>query len=528
MSDELNYLAQRAARGLMNRRAFLGRAAALGVTATMADTLLARAAMAAGPKKGGTLQMGLGGGESTNSLDPALDASQFPFMMLSTMGNMLTTVDAKGNLEASIAESWDSSPDAKVWTFKIRKGVEFHNGATLTADDVLKTMQRHSDKNSKSGAFGIMQGIADMKVDGDNFVVTLAQPNADLPYLMADYHLIIQPGGGMDKPDAGIFSGAYKLKSFEPGVKAVLEKFANYWDSSVGHFDTVEMLVINDATARNAALQSGQVQMVNQVDPKVADLLKRGKNITVAAAQGHGFYCFNMFCDTDPFTSNDLRMALKLAIDREEMVKKILAGYGSVGNDMPVNSSVPLFDTGIEQRKYDPEKAAFHYKKSGHSGSVLLRTSDAAFPGAVDAAALFQQSAKKAGITLEIKREPNDGYWNDVWNKQPFSASYWGGRPTQDQMYSTAYLSTADWNDTRFKDPAFDKLIMEARAELDAAKRKELYSQAGMMIRDNGGLINPMFNNFISAYRNDKVAGWADNPNQDMMNGLAAVKCWAA
>jgi len=528
MDKELDHLSRLVARGRVSRRDFLGRAVALGVAAPFASSLLATAVQAAGPKKGGTLQMGLGGGESTNSLDPGLDLSQVPFMYMSTMGNMLTTISSKGEVEPSLAESWDSSPDAKTWTFKIRKGVEFHNGKSMTPDDVLKTLQRHSDKNSKSGALGIMQGIDSMKVDGDGLVVTLKSPNADLPYLMADYHLIIQPDGGMDKPDAGIFTGAYKLKSFEPGVRVVMEKFPNYWDSSVGHFDAVEIIVINDATARNAALQSGQVQMVNQVEPKVAGLLKRGKNITVAAAAGHGFYCFNMFCDTAPFDNNDLRMALKLGIDREEMVKKILAGYGSVGNDMPVNSSHPLFDSSIPQRKYDPEQAKHYYKKSGHTGTVLLRTSDAAFPGAVDAAALFQQSAKKAGINIEIKREPNDGYWNDVWNKQPFSASYWGGRPTQDQMYSTAYISTADWNDTRFKDPKFDKIIMDARAELDAAKRKELYSEAGKMIRDTGGLINPMFSDFISAYRNDKVTGWVDNPNQDMMNGLAAVKCWQA
>lgn len=527
MSDELTHLAARAARGLVTRRDFLGRAAALGVTAAFADTLLSTAAKAAGPKKGGTLTMGLGGGESTNSLDPALDASQVPFMYMSTLGNMLVTMSPKGEVLPSLAESWEGSKDAVTWTFKIRKGVEFHNGQTMTVDDVLKTLQRHSDKNSKSGALGLMQGIADMKADGDNLVLTLKSANADLPYLMADYHLIVQPGGGIDKPDAGIFTGAYKLKNFEAGVRVEMEKFANYWDNTSGHFDSVEMLIINDATARNAALQSGQVQMVNSVDPKVASLLKRVQNVTIAASAGRGFYCFNMFCDTAPFDNNDLRMALKLAIDREEMVKKILGGYGSVGNDMPVNSSYPLFDASIEQRKYDPEKAKFYYKKSGHSGSILVRTADGAFAGAVDAAALFQQTAKKAGITLEVKREPNDGYWNDVWNKQPFSASYWGGRPTQDQMYSTAYISSADWNDTRFKNPKFDGLIAQARAELDPAKRKEIYSEAGKLIRDEGGLINPMFNNFIDAYRKDKVAGWEDNPNQDMMNGLAAVKCWA-
>ena len=128
-----------------------------------------------------------------------------------------------------------------------------------------------------------------------------------------------------------------------------------------------------------------------------------------------------MHCNTAPFDNNDLRMALKLAMDREEMVDKILRGYGSVGNDFPINSAYPLFSDDIEQRKFDPDKAAFHYKKSGHYGSVLLRTSDVAFPGAVDAAQLYQQSCAKAGITIEVKREPGDGYWSEVWNKQPFS-----------------------------------------------------------------------------------------------------------
>ena len=527
MNDELSYLAARAARGLVSRRAFLGRAAALGVGAVLANGMLATARRAAGPKKGGTLTMGLGGGESTNSLDPALAASQVPFMYLMTAGDRLTDMSPTGEVMPRMAEKVGASADAKVWTFTLRKGMKFHNGAPVTAADVVATMERHSDKNSKSGALGIMTGIESIKANGDDVVFTLTSANADFSALMSDYHLIIQPGGGKDKPDAGIFSGPYKIKSNEPGVRIVLEKFADYWDDSRGHFDTIEMLVINDATARNAALQSGQVQMINSVDPKVADLLKRAPGVTVDAAAGRGHYVFIMRCNVAPFDNNDLRMALKLAIDREEMVKKILNGYGSVGNDFPINAAYPLFDASIPQRKYDPEQAAHYYKKSGHSGPIVLETADGAFPGAVDAAALFQQSAKKAGIDLQIKRDPNDGYWTDVWNKRPFCASYWGGRPVQDQMYSTAYLSTADWNDTAFKDKHFDEIILKARGELDVTKRKALYHDAAMLVRDTGGAIVPMFNDFISAY-NDKVAGWSDNANQDMMNGLAGVLTWQA
>ncbi len=525
MSDELNHLVKLVARGRHTRRDFLGRAAALGVGAAAANTMIASAVRAAGPNKGGTIKVGLQGGESTNSLDPALNASQVPFVLFRCIGDTLVTTKPDGGLDMRLAESVESSPDAVTWTFKIRKGVEFHDGKPLTAEDVLKTMQRHSDENSKSGALGVMRDIAEMSASGDEFVVKLKSANADLPYLMADYHLVIQPNGGFDDPTSGVFTGPYIIEVNEPGVRHTMKKNPNYWDDTRGHADSIEILVINDATARTAALQSGQVHMINRLEPKIVDLVKRVPGVTVRNVSGRGHYVFIMHCNTAPFDNNDLRMALKYAVDRKELVDKILRGYGGLGNDMPINAAYPLFDETIPQREYDPDKAKHHFQKSGHSGPVLLRTSDVAFPGAIDACQLFQQQAAKAGIDLQIQREPGDGYWSEVWNKQPFCASYWGGRPTQDQMYSTAYLSTADWNDTRFDNPEFDKLLLAARAELDEAKRKEMYSKMGYLVRDEGGLICPMFNDFIDA-TGDSVEGWESDPGAELMNGLAPVKCW--
>jgi peptide/nickel transport system substrate-binding protein len=527
MSSELEYLSRRVAAGRLTRRDFLGRAAALGVAATVANSMLANAVMAAEPVKGGTLKAGLQGGESTNVLDPALNLSQVNFSFGKCWGALLGELKPAGGLEQRIAEKIESAPDAKTWTMKIRKGIEFHNGKTVTADDVVATLERHGDAKSKSAALGILQGIDTMKANGDEVVITLKDANADFPYLMADYHLVIQPNGGKDDPNAGISAGPYKVTANEPGVRYGGEKFKNYWQGDkLGHADQVEIVVINDATARTAALQSGQVQMINRVEPKIVDLVKRIPGVTIRNVAGKGFYPFNMFCDTAPFDSNDLRMALKLAMDRDELLEKILRGYGSVGNDFPINEAYPLF-TALEQRKFDPEKAAEYYKKSGHSGSILLRTSDVAFPGAVDAAALYQQSCAKAGIKIEIKREPGDGYWSQVWNKKPFSLSYWGGRATQDQMYSTAYISSADWNDTRWKRPEFDKMVIAARGELDQDKRKKMYAAMGMMMRDEGGLIVPFFNQYIDA-TGKNVEGWVNNPSQEMCNGYALALCWVA
>lgn len=524
MSNELEFLSSRVAKGKLNRRDFLGRAAALGVSAAFANTLLSNAARAEGPVKGGILRAGMQGGAATDSLDPASWSSQVPYFFGRQWGEQLVQISPTGEVHPALAEEWGASDDAKTWTFKIRKGVQFHNGKEMTPDDVVATMERHSDEKAKSGALGLMGGIASVKKDGQNVVFELKDANADLPFLLDDYHLMIQPNGGKDKPDAGIGTGPYKVTVNEAGVRLGGEKFANYWRDDRGFADQIEIIVINDATARTSALQGGQVDIINRVEPKIVELIKRVPGVVIRNVAGRGHYVFIAHCNTAPFDNNDLRLALKYALDREEMLQKILMGYGSVGNDTPINKAYPLF-TEMEQRKYDPDKAAFHYKKSGHSGSVLLRTSDVAFPGAVDAAQLYQQSAAKAGITLEVKREPGDGYWSEVWNKQPFSMSYWTGRPTQDQVYSIAYLSKAEWNDTRFFRDDFDKLILAARGELDQVKRKELYRQAAVILRDEGGVIVPMFNNYIDA-SGPKLGGWVDDPNGELMGGHALTKCW--
>jgi len=527
MNDEFRYLLARAARGKLDRRAFIGRAAALGVASTAATGLLSKAVLAQGPRAGGTLVVGLQGGESTNSLDPAVAASQVPFLYGYCSGETIVNIAPDGSLVPKLASEWEASANAQTWRFKIRSGVEFHNGQTLTAEDVAQTLRRHSDEDSQSGALGIMRGLSSISVDGEWLVLETSTPNADLPYLLADYHLLIQPNGGFDDPTSGILTGPYKWVENEPGVRHVLEKFENHWDPSVGHFNRIEMLVINDATARNSALQSGQVQLINRVEPRIAGLLARAPNVHVESTAGRGHYVFIMHCNTAPFDNADLRMALKLAINRQDMVDRILRGYGSLGNDMPINAAYPLFDSSIPQREYDPDQARFHYERSGHSGPIDLRVSEVAFPGAIDAAQLFQESAAAAGIELNILREPGDGYWSETWNVKPFCASYWGGRPVQDQMFSTAYLSDADWNDTRFFNPHFDELVLQARGELDLNARKALYSEAGQLVRDEGGLICPMFNDFIDAH-NDQIAGWEANPAAEMMGGQAAIMMWSA
>ncbi|MBO9472945.1 ABC transporter substrate-binding protein [Shimia sp. R10_1] len=524
MNNELKYLSRQAALGKLSRRHFLGRAGALGLSATAATTMLSSAVHAAGPQKGGTLRIGLQGGSTTDSMDPALAANTTAVNLIRMWGEPLVELTDDGGLQGKVAESFEASADATTWTFTIRNGITFSNGQAVTAEDVVATIDRHAGEDTKSGALGLLRDIKNVRADGRTVIVELNNGNADLPYLMSDYHLIIQPNGGKDAPDAAIGTGPYIMKEIDMGVRFVAEKNPNYW-GDLGHVQTIEMLVINDNTARVAALQSGQVDIIDRVPPRTAGLVARAPNITVTSTAGPGHYVFIAHTNTAPFDNQDLMMALKYGINRQEMVDKILFGYGSVGNDTPINASYPMYQA-LEQREYDPEKAADYFKKSGHSGPVLLRTSDNSFPGAPDAAALFQQSLKAAGIDLEIKREPNDGYWSEVWNNKPFCTSYWGGRPTQDQMFTTAYLSTADWNDTRYSSEQFDQLLIAARAELDETKRKQMYTDMATMLHNESGLICPMFNDFVDAHT-DKLGGWVEGvAGFSLMHGYAAQRMW--
>ena len=520
---QLDFLAREVVRGRMDRRKFLGRAGALGVSAAAASTLLGSAVYAAGPK-GGTIRVGVKGGSTSATLDPALANNQTDQQVMRLWGDQLVDLAPDGGLENRLAEEYSANDDASVWKFKIRQGVEFSNGKTVTPEDARATIERHAGKGSKSGALGLLKGIKSMSADNDTFTVELDGPNADLPYMLASIYLQIQPNGGNDDPNAAIGAGAYVLKDHEMGVSFNYDKNPNHWNPDEGNADHVNLLVVNDDSARISALQSGQVDMVQGVPPKVVALVQRLPGIKVHSEPSRGHYVFIMHCDTPPFDNNDLRMALKLAMDRKEMVEKVLYSNGTIGNDTPINDAYPLFEP-FPQREYDPDKARALYKKSGHSGKIVLRTSENSFPSAPDAAQLFQASAKKAGIELEIKREPNDGYWSDVWNVKPFCTSYWGGRPTQDSMFSTAYLSTADWNDTRFKNPKFDQLLFAARAEKDQAKRIQMYHDMSAMIRDTGGLICPMFNNFIAA-TSDRIAGWGPSKGFELMNYYAPIKMW--
>jgi peptide/nickel transport system substrate-binding protein len=209
-----------------------------------------------------------------------------------------------------------------------------------------------------------------------------------------------------------------------------------------------------------------------------------------------------------PFDNVDVRLALKWALNREDIAQKVFLGHATPGNDNPIAPSVKYAIDPQPKYSYDPEKAKFHLKKAGlETLKVDLSVADAAFTGAVDAGVLFQEHAKAAGIEINVVREPNDGYWDNVWLKKGWCASYWSGRPTQDWMFSTAYSNDAAWNETYWKNPRFNELLVAARAETDEKKRAEMYAEMQQLVHDDGGTIVLVFNNFVDAHSTQLAHG---------------------
>ena len=507
------------------RREALATGAAAGAMA--AGLWIAPGIARAAPKKGGTLRLGIGHGSTTDSLDPAT----FENLYMQTVGaacyNKLTEIGNTGELLPEAAESWDVSPDAKTWTFKLRKGVEFHNGKTMDSADVVASIQHHLGEESKSAAKGILEPVAEIKADGKDAVAfTLKSGSADFPFIMSDYHLAIMPSkDGKVDATSGIGSGSYVVENYEAGVRTAFKRNPNNWKSDRAHFDGAEVLSIIDPVARTNALTTGEVDAIDKVDLKTAHLLARNKNVRIEEVSGTQHFTFAMRTDTDPFKDNHVRLALKYALDREALVKTILRGHGVVGNDHPIGQSNRYHAKDLPQRTYDPDKAKFHLKKAGMSSlKVDLSAADAAFAGAVDAAVLYKEHAAKTGIDINVVREPNDGYWSNVWLKKPWCAVYWGGRPTEDWMFSTAYASGVPWNDSYWEHARFNELLVAARAELDENKRRQQYYEMQKIVSDEGGVVIPMFANYVMAVSkkvaHDKMgANWA-------LDGFRCIERW--
>ncbi|MBB4145585.1 ABC transporter substrate-binding protein [Rhizobium rhizoryzae] len=508
------------------RRELLHMLMAGGVAMTAGATILGRAtsALAATPKSGGHLKAAGWSASTADTLDPAKASLSTDYVRCCALYNRLTFLDKSGVTRMELAERVESS-DAKVWTVKLRSGVTFHDGKTLSSQDVVFSLMRHLNPDVGSKVNSIAKQITSVRaIDPLTAEITLANPNADLPTILAMHHFMIVQDGTTDF-SKGIGTGAFKLESFEPGVKSVAVKNPNYFKSGGAHIDSFEYFAISDDNARVNALLSGDIQLAASIKPRSMKLVESQPGFALSQTTSGNYTNLNMRLDMEPGSKADFVAGMKNLINREQIQKSVMRGLAELANDQPVSPASIYYNAELKPKAFDPEKAKFHFQKAGLVGqSIPVIASDAA-TSSVDMATLVQQAGAEIGMKFDVQRVPSDGYWSNYWLKAPVHFGNINPRPTPDILFSLLYSSDAPWNESKFKSTKFDGMLVEARGLLDQAKRKAIYDEMQVMISEQAGTVIPVFLSNVDAL-SAKLKGLEANPLGGQMGYAFAEYVW--
>ena len=470
----------------ISRRSLLTTGAAAGVLAASGMALMAA------PRQGGVLRASVTGGIATDTWDSRTHSGLF--MIVAGHGmvfDCLTEVGADGALKGELAESWEASADARIWTFNLRKDARFHNGKRFGADDVIESMTLHMGADSRSPAAPLLAPVAKIKKITEHQVqFHLEAPNADFPYLLADYHLVIYPAGYVELAmQNGIGTGLYRVETFRPGAFLHARRVdEHYKDKSAGFFSDVELT--NEAVdgLRFAALDSGSADVVAQVPHGYASATagQRVHNVS-----GNRHVRFVMDRRVSPFDRSNLRAALKLGVNRETVLQHSTRGHGRLGLDTPVGPANQYFARDLEPIPHDPDKARHLLRRTGVD-RIALGMSGVSLPETDVSAALVQKQLRHIGLDVEM-RGAREG--------ASLATGVSSGRVTEDWVFSAYYAQGAAWNDSGWAHPRFEYILRAARAELDSKRRRAHYRDLQELLRNEGSVIIPAFLDHVFATR---------------------------
>ncbi len=485
-------------------------AAACVVAAVLATQSSARPAAAKCVKVAGVESSG-----QKNSLDPAIQPSSQNSLNVNLVYNRLTDRDSNFIVKPELATSWKSNAGATVWTFNLRKGVKFADGKPFTSADVVYTFKRLL--NPKTGSEGrttmAFLDPAGIKAVGPYAVqFRVKKPVAELPLLITNKNAFIVENGASDATikTKGAGTGPFVAQGF--GTTKQPNTFVrnpNYWETGLPKAQCIQLYVIQEAASKLAALQTGQVDVVQQVDFASIPVLKGNSKVTLVATGASTSMTFPMWVDTKPFDDVRVRQAMKMVIDRQKMVDTVLLGYGVVGDDNPIPPTSPFAWRKVVPHQDIPGAVAL-LKAAGYDASNPLKVDmyvAEVIPGVVNLAQLYKQMAAEAGIQVNVIVGPASEYWDNVWLKHSFQVSGWSARPPGEGL-AIAYRSNAPYPETHWKRADFDSVLDTANTTVDAAKRTALYRQAEKMLSLEGGEIIPVFVKTVAAMRSN-CSGYA-------------------
>jgi peptide/nickel transport system substrate-binding protein len=494
-------------RNIISRRGALrvgaGGAAALALAACGSSGTQSSQSATGKPRRGGSLTAGIDGGSTSDTIDANGAVSYPDWCRVLCLYDQLVGSDANFQPHHYLADEVTPNASATQWTIRVKKGITFHNGKELTADDVIFTLQRiWNPKSPFQGASGLaLLDLASLrKMDTYTVTIPAHQPYFSFPDTLRDWFYLIVPVGY--DPHHPVGTGPFKFKSFTPGQQSVFVRNENYWNHPRPYIDELTITDFPDVTARVNAVQSGQVDVIDQIPPSLVGSLRGASGVELLIARETGlFNPITMQVDTPPFNDVRARQAMRLIADRHQLIQLSLGGYGQLCNDLFAIYD-PAYNHSLPQRQQDIGQAMHLLKAAGQSNLTVTLVTGAVANGFVEGAQVFAQQAKQAGVTVKVQNLPTSSFYGPTYLHRPFSQDTWTGVPYLTQV-AQSMLKSSPYNDTHWYDQRYASLYRQAEAEADIAKRTDIIHEMQTMEYNEGGYLGYAFFGVVDAHRSN-------------------------
>lgn len=519
-SDVENALVDEMLAGRVGRREFMRFGSVLGLGLPLLESLAAAAglglapgALAASGTPGGTIRAAVS--MPDGAVDPLTANDSASYQVYFQTAEFLCVSQPDLSLKPVLAESWAPNDDGTVWTFRLRRGVKFHNGQEMTADDVVATFDRLSDPAGSSNALSVFRGLltkgGTRKVDDYTVAFHLETSNGNFPYAVSidNYNAIILPAqmqGNYEETFMG--TGPFRIESYRPRVGATLVRNPDYWGAKALP-DRVEFRFYAEPQPRLIALQAGEVDMLDAVPVVMSPVLQRNPDIRLIPISSSNHRPMHMKCDRPPFADKRVRQALALTLDRQQLVDGLCRGLAVKGNDSPFAPIYPSTDPSVPQREQDIVKARELMAAAGFANGFDVTLTTLQYTDIPQYAQLVQSFAKAAGIRINLKIETQEAYYGKAipgqsdWLDSTLGITDYAHRGVPNVFLGNPLQSDGAWNAAHFRNATYDNLVAQYVKALDLEAQRNVAGRIQRLLLDETPVITSYFPNLLVPVRQD-------------------------
>ncbi|MDX8445826.1 ABC transporter substrate-binding protein [Mesorhizobium captivum] len=502
--------------GRVSRRDFVRHGSLLGLSLPLLGRIGMAAGFGAAPSlaraqgaPGATIRVG--SSVPAAAIDPVTIADAGGLLVMQQVAEFLCVDGPDLVLKPALAESWKPNADGTVWTFTLRKGVKFHSGGEMKAEDVVASIDRLADPANSSNALSVFTGILQKgntkKVDDYTVEFHLDAANGNFPYMVSsdNYNAVIIPAsykGDYEKSFDG--TGPFKLEKYTPKVGASFVRNEDYWGEKALP-ERTEFTFFTDIQPQILALQGGQIDIINQMPVLAGVAVLNDPNVSVISLKSSAHQQLHMHCDEGPTKDARVRRAIALCLDREKLAAGLMKGRSALGNDSPFAAVYPSTDTSVPQRKQDIAQAKQLMEAAGVGQGFKMTLTTERYLEIPEYAQLIQNWVKEIGIELELNILDQGAYYGDAvfgksnWLDSAMGITDYGHRGVPNVYLAAPLKSDGTWNAAHFKNKDYDQLATSYIAALDLEAQKADAGKIQKLLLEETPVIFGYFYDYLTA-----------------------------